>query len=163
MPPHVTVTGQIPVVVFVPMVQLQETVPLASVVFGTSPCARLGPVRYSATIVQGVFGTYRALIEAVEPRETDPGSLVMVNATGVGVAVAGAAVGGRDVAVGGTDMGVGGSSVGVGGTAVALGGVIAVGATVDVAAGDAVTEGSSTIRYWLGTHPSRPSGSRAST
>ena len=43
-PPQVTVTGQLPGVVFGPTIQLQEATPLASVVLGTSPRARLGPL-----------------------------------------------------------------------------------------------------------------------
>jgi hypothetical protein len=44
MRPHVTSIGHVPRVVLGPMFQVQLTAPAPSEIFGTSPCAELGPL-----------------------------------------------------------------------------------------------------------------------
>lgn len=49
---HVTVTGQLPSVVLVPTLQVQEATPVELAVLGSRPAAVDGPDLYSTTILQ---------------------------------------------------------------------------------------------------------------
>lgn len=98
--PQVTSIGHVPSVVAAPIFQVQLTAPAASDVFGTRPCAELGPLLYVTTMLQEMFGAVETAAKPVPLRETGDRTEVKATPTGftVGAAVAAATVAGACVA-----------------------------------------------------------------
>jgi hypothetical protein len=98
-PPHVTSIGHVPTVVLAPTVQLQVATPVALEIFGTSPCAELGPLLYVTVIAQETFGAVETVTAPVPLRDTGDRTDVKMTPTGfaVGATVAGARVAGACV------------------------------------------------------------------
>lgn len=82
------------------MFQVQVTVPAAVEIFGTSPCASLGPLLYVTLMEQEVFGAVETVADPVPLRDTGDRTDVKTTPTGfaVGATVVGARVAGAGVA-----------------------------------------------------------------
>jgi hypothetical protein len=96
----VTSIGQVPSVVEGPMFQVQLATPAVLEIFGTRPCASLGPLLYVTLIEQERFGDVEMVTSPVPLRETGDRTEVKTTPTGfaVGATVAGARVAGACVA-----------------------------------------------------------------
>jgi hypothetical protein len=72
-----------------PIIQVQDTAPAPLAVFGTRPCAELGPLLYVTTIVQLDPAVVLALAVAIEFLETGEVTASVTKLVGAGVAVGG--------------------------------------------------------------------------
>jgi hypothetical protein len=82
------------------MVQVQVAAPAAFEIFGTRPCAELGPLLYVTLIAHDVFGAVEMVTSPVPFRDTGDRTEVKTTPTGfaVGATVAGARAAGAGVA-----------------------------------------------------------------
>jgi hypothetical protein len=103
-PPQLTSIGHVPTVVLGPMFQVQVTAPVAFDVFGTRPCAELGPLLYVTVMVQAVFGAVETVTNPLPLRETGDRTDVKTTSTGFTVGAVGVAV--ADPELGGVGIGV---------------------------------------------------------